>query len=50
MRTLLWFIGVAAVFMGIIGIIAQSFGLVYFLLIGMGIVALGIGVIAPEDM
>lgn len=50
MRTLLFFIGGAAIVMGILGMIAQSPTIAYFGLIGMGAIALVLGFLSPEEM
>jgi hypothetical protein len=49
-RTLLWFLGVAIILMAVIAIFASKPSLAYFGLIGFGLVSIGLGFRAPEEM
>jgi len=50
MRTMLWFIGVAAIAMGLAGTIALHANIAYFALMGMGLASILIGFRAPEEL
>jgi hypothetical protein len=50
MKTLLRFCGIAAILMGLIGIIIQHPGLIYFGLMGLGLISIGVGFLVPEEM
>lgn len=50
MRILLWFIGVAAIAMGLAGIVALHANIAYFGLMGMGLVSILLGFRSPEEL
>jgi uncharacterized membrane protein len=50
MRTLLWFIGAAAIAMALAGMIALHPNIVYFGMIAMGVVSILIGFRSPEEL
>jgi hypothetical protein len=50
MRTLLWFLGIAAIIMGVIGIVAIHPNIAYFGLMGLGVVSILLGFRSPEEL
>lgn len=50
MRTLLWFIGIAFIVMGIAGLFALHPNIVYFGLMGLGALSILIGFRSPEEL
>ena len=50
MRTLLWFLGAAAIAMAVAGTLALHPNIVYFGLMGMGVVSIAMGFWAPEEL
>lgn len=50
MNTLLWFLGVAAILMGLAGTFAVHPNIAYFGLMAMGVISILIGFRAPEEM
>ncbi len=50
MRTLLWFLGIAAIAMALAGIFALHPNIAYFGLMAMGIISVLLGFRAPEEL
>ncbi|HZU12693.1 MAG TPA: hypothetical protein VFB58_07620 [Chloroflexota bacterium] len=50
MRTLLWFLGIAAIVMGIAGTVALHPSVAYFGLMGLGVISIGLGFRSPEEI
>jgi hypothetical protein len=50
MRTLLWFLGIATIIMGLVGIVAIHMSIAYLGLIGMGAVSVLLGFRSPEEL
>jgi hypothetical protein len=50
MRTLLWFLGIAAIAMGIAGVVAIHPNIAYFFLMALGVGSIIVGFRAPEEL
>lgn len=50
MRTLLWFLGGAAIIMGLAGILAIHPNIAYFGLMGLGLISILLGFRSPEEI